>query len=215
MLTLLKKTLRRSFTTLMKITSGKATGYHLTRYAMYARLGEVVAQNGVTSVDKLLAISHSKSLAEVVGIRWQDITEADYPDENILALTSPDAFFDAVVSDQVFEHIEGDPFTAMDETLRVLKPGGLLIHTTCFMNHVHGDPDDYWRFTPESLALLLRGKADVIEAGGWGNRTALLLVALGFRYLPIPHATWHPLHKVATRNDPVWPISTWVVARKT
>jgi hypothetical protein len=30
----------------------------------------------------------------------------------------------------------------------------------------------------------------------------------------VPHATWHPLHKVATRNDPQWPITTWIVARK-
>jgi 2-polyprenyl-3-methyl-5-hydroxy-6-metoxy-1,4-benzoquinol methylase len=46
-----------------------------------------------------------------------------------------------VVSDQVLEHVVGDPQTAIDETLRVLRPGGIVIHTTCFMNPIHGAPE--------------------------------------------------------------------------
>ena len=33
-------------------------------------------------------------------------------------------------------------------------------------------------------------------------------------YTAVPHAKWHPFHKLAMKNDPNWPIVTWVVARK-
>jgi SAM-dependent methyltransferase len=181
---------------------------------MYTRLAELVAERDLGKVEHLLAISHSRSLAERIGIRWESITEANYPAENILQLGSPDCTFDAVISDQVFEHIEGDPFDAALESIRVLKPGGLLILTTCFLNPVHGSPSDFWRFTPESLRLMIQGRADVIEAGGWGNPAALLAIAAGFRSLPVPNSSWHPAHKLATRNNPAWPVVTWVVARK-
>ena len=38
---------------------------------------------------------------------------------------------------QVLEHIGGDPFTAVDETFRVLKEGGIVLHTTCFISPIH------------------------------------------------------------------------------
>jgi hypothetical protein len=40
------------------------------------------------------------------------------------------------------------------------------------------------------------------------------LERLGLRSIGIPHASWHPLHKMATRNDPAYPMVTWLVAEK-
>jgi hypothetical protein len=96
----------------------------------------------------------------------------------------------------------------------VLKPGGIAVHTTCFINPIHDAPADYWRFTPEALRHLARGFGEIIAADGWGNRAVWLVDAVGLRMMPIPHAPWHPLHRIATRNDALWPVVTWIVARK-
>ena len=92
-------------------------------------------------------------------------------------------------------------------------PGAFVVHTTCFINPIHGAPNDYWRFTPHALRLLF-SDADIVEVGGWGNRTIWRYMELGLRYQRVPKATWHPLHRAAIRNDSEWPIVTWIVARK-
>ena len=197
----------------MRRTAPGGCGAHLTRYAMYRRLRALVEEAG-WQPGRVLTIGSSVDLCRRIGMAWSELAEANYPEETILALRHPDASFDAVVSDQVLEHVKGDPFAATDESLRVLRPGGLLLHTTCLVNPVHLRPQDYWRFTPDALELLVAGGADVIEADGWGNRMAVLVVGLGLRTIPVPESTWHPIHRMATRNDPDWPIVTWVLARK-
>ena len=120
--------------------------------------------------------------------------------------------FDVVVSDQVLEHVI-DPGKAVKESLRVVRTGGLIIHTTCFMNPIHLFPIDLWRFSPEAL-IWMAGDAEVIEAGGWGNRSALLLMFMEVGHHLIPEHPHHPLHRIASYNDSRFPISTWLIARK-
>ncbi len=190
-------------------------GAHITRYAMYRALDNILADEFRGAERKILAISHSVRLASILGIGNGDITEANYPDCNIIDLNQfPDEAFDFVVSDQVLEHIEGNPQLAFDESRRVLKPGGIAVHTTCFINPVHGAPSDFWRFTPEALRYLTRGFSEIITADGWGNRAVWIIDAIGMRFLPVPHAKWHPLHRIATYNDKRWPVVTWIIARK-
>jgi 2-polyprenyl-3-methyl-5-hydroxy-6-metoxy-1,4-benzoquinol methylase len=55
---------------------------------------------------------------------------------SILEIPFPDNFFDIVISSEVIEHVP-DPFKAMHELYRVLKPGGNLILTT---------PNKIWYF---------------------------------------------------------------------
>ena len=40
------------------------------------------------------------------------------------------------------------------------------------------------------------------------------LERVGLRYEKLPAAKWHPLTKLAIRDDPEWPIVTWIIARK-
>jgi SAM-dependent methyltransferase len=162
----------------------------------------------------VLAVSHSGALCDILGISALSLVEANYPEYNFLNLSFPDDSFDFIISDQVLEHLEGDPQKAFDESLRVLRPGGVAIHTTCFINPIHGAPSDYWRFTPEALKLLSRGFSRVIDCGGWGNFETWLLVRDGLRFDGVPLAEWHPLNKLARKNDPEWPIVTWVVLQK-
>jgi SAM-dependent methyltransferase len=192
---------------------GLARGPHITRYAMYDRL-QSIAHKLPNKGGRVLSISHSDNLASLVGLQPSEIVSANYPEHNFICLNFPDESFDYVVSDQVLEHVEGDPYDAIRECHRLLRPGGIALHTTCFINPVHGVPKDFWRFTPDALALLHQDWSEIIEVGGWGNFNVWSAIQDGLRFVGVPHAKWHPLHKLAVKNDPAWPIVTWVIARK-
>ena len=182
---------------------------------MYQRLSEVFRDNiDASSGGKILSISGSEKLASLLGVKEPRITEAAFPEYNMLNLSFGDNEFDYVVSDQILEHIEGDPQKAVDESYRVLKPGGVAVHTTCFLNPVHKYPKDLWRFTPDALRLLCKKFSTVLDADGWGNPYVLLMIWADLRLHPIPIAKWHPLNKMATVNYDNWPTSTWIVYRK-
>jgi len=208
-----KQTLERLVRAGFRLSAlGLNKGPHITRYAMYEHLSEF--REPRPSDAKVLSISGSQNLGVMLGFEEAQIVDASYPEHSMFELPFDDASFDAVVSDQVLEHLEGDPQDAVDEAFRVMKPGGLALHTTCFMNPMHACPNDFWRFTPQALELLASKHGEVIEAAGWGNPYVWLYSAIGLRFMPIPHARWHPGHWIATKNDPEWPIATWVLTRK-
>ena len=148
-------------------TAGLSKGAHITRFYMYKHLANYSEPR--TEDLKVLSISQSHYLARLLGFSDRQITDASYPEFNILSLPFEDGAFDAIVSDQVLEHIEGAPQLAVDELFRVLKLQGIALQTTCFINPVHKNPGDYWRFTPDALALLTREHGDILDVGGWGN----------------------------------------------
>lgn len=65
----------------------------------------------------------------------------------------PDASYDAIISIDVFEHID-KPWLAASEITRILKPGGITAHSTLFSWRYHPCPIDYFRFSPEALKSL-------------------------------------------------------------
>ena len=193
---------------------GVSKTHHITRLGMYAKLKDRLAEFDDAG-KTCLSISHSNGLGAILGLRSTRYVQANYPDANILSLPYANEDFTFCVSDQVFEHIEGDPFTAFAETARVIRPGGFVVHTTCFINEIHGAPHDFWRFTPAALELMAkRSDLEVIEAGGWGSREAWHYIGLGFRMRPIPDDPDNPVYRLALKNDPLAPIATWIIARK-
>lgn len=52
------------------------------------------------------------------------------------------------------EHVR-EPFRAMAELYRCLRPGGLLVMTSVMYFPIHLHPDDYWRFTASGFASLV------------------------------------------------------------
>lgn len=67
----------------------------------------------------------------------------------------PSERYDAVVSHQVLEHLPR-PWEALAEFHRVLRPGGLLIVSAPHLSRRHELPHDYFRFTQEGMASMLR-----------------------------------------------------------
>jgi SAM-dependent methyltransferase len=67
----------------------------------------------------------------------------------------PDATFDAVLCTEVLEHTL-NPFDAVREVRRMLKPAGLLFLSVPFNFRIHGPLPDCWRFTEHGLRALLK-----------------------------------------------------------
>jgi SAM-dependent methyltransferase len=55
---------------------------------------------------------------------------------------------------ETLEHVF-DVRRAVDELMRVLAPGGILLVSVPFYFRIHAYPSDYWRITPQCLAGLL------------------------------------------------------------
>ena len=68
----------------------------------------------------------------------------------------PGDHYDFVVCTEVLEHTL-QPFHAVAEMRRVLKPGGLLFLSVPFNFRIHGPLPDCWRFTEHGLRALLSG----------------------------------------------------------
>jgi SAM-dependent methyltransferase len=77
---------------------------------------------------------------------------------------------DGVVMCEVLEHLPR-PASALAEARRVLRPGGLLCGSVPFLFGIHGDPQDYWRYTDSTLRILIAeaGFRDVVTVPH-GNR---------------------------------------------
>lgn len=209
---IVRRIVKNTIGTLWRIsTLGCSKGMRVSRYAMYGRLAELGQE--LPSTGRALSIGRSLRLCRVLGLDGYDVEDTRYPDVSILDLPYGDESFDCVVSDNVLEHVVGDPQQAMDECHRVLRPGGFAVHTTVMLYPIHGETD-LWGFTPEGLEYLCAGFGRVVEAAGWGNLGAMLLIWLRLHRLPVPHARWHPAHWAATVNHPNCPIVTWVVAQK-
>jgi SAM-dependent methyltransferase len=65
-----------------------------------------------------------------------------------------DDVFDVIVCTEVLEHTL-NPFAAVNEIRRMLKPGGVLLGSTPFNFRIHGPLPDCWRFTEHGLRALL------------------------------------------------------------
>ncbi len=72
--------------------------------------------------------------------RW-DTSRIDLVSD-ITAIPAPNGSFDAILCSEVLEHIP-EPTHALDEFLRLLKPGGMLILTAPFASLVHMAPYHY------------------------------------------------------------------------
>jgi SAM-dependent methyltransferase len=76
------------------------------------------------------------------------------------ALPFQDEYFDAIVSTQVFEHIE-DLYFYAKELRRVLKPGGIVFISAAYAWDFHPYPNDYWRITEDGYNSLFKEFSEI------------------------------------------------------
>ena len=167
-------------------------------------------------VSDALSIDNSPTLDPLLLARWPaiNIQRAVYPEydaQNLFCFA--DIHFDLVYSHQVLEHIP-KPWIAAKEIVRVLRVGGIGIHTSCAFNPRHGLPafNDYYRFLPDGLAELFDG-VKVIVKRGWGNRQALLYnLAIDDGHGPLGGRRFSNF--IGQQNDTQYPWHTWVIFLK-
>jgi SAM-dependent methyltransferase len=72
----------------------------------------------------------------------------------------PNDTYDIIVCTEVLEHVL-NPFAAIGEVRRMLKPGGRLLASSPFNFRIHGPLPDCWRFTEHGWRALLADFKDV------------------------------------------------------
>lgn len=89
-----------------------------------------------------------------------------------------DATVDSAIATEVFEHCPY-PEMVMQETLRVLKPGGILFFTVPFLWPLHDTPYDEYRYTPFALERHLTNagfeRINLKALGGWDASLAQMI----------------------------------------
>jgi len=69
-------------------------------------------------------------------------------------------FFDVAYSNNVFEHLKR-PWTAADNILKMLKPGGICITIVPFSLRYHESPADHFRYTHTGVSALFEAYGEV------------------------------------------------------
>lgn len=78
--------------------------------------------------------------------------------------------FDGVICAELLEHVPQPP-VVLEQAHRVLRSGGTLLATVPFLFRVHGDPEDYGRYTAHYWTTLLDDlgfqDVEVVAQGGF------------------------------------------------
>lgn len=136
----------------------------------------------------------------------------------VYKLPFKDQIFDAVIASEVIEHLS-DARAAIDEMKRVLRVGGKLILTTPFLFKVHGDPEDYVRYTEDGIRKIV-GEDCEIDIRKVGNKIAViidLLLTSSAKYSPVKifrilNYIWFYLMKNCLSNE--YPLAHHTIAKK-
>lgn len=133
-----------------------------------------------------------------------DLSAAHRPDVQADAARLPvsDASVDAVLLIEVLEHVR-EPQATVLEARRVLRKGGMLIGSCPFVAPIHGDPNDFYRYSDEGLRHLL-APFTWIRIRPLGNHygAAWSLLAARSRTLRVLNPL---LRGLGTRTDPRCP----------
>ncbi len=123
-------------------------------------------------------------------------------DMNMIASES----YDTAICLEVLEHVP-DPFQAVREIGRILKPDGVLILSVPHLSRLHDEPYDFYRYTHYGIRRLLeQGELRVlsmVKRGGVfsfiGHQMATLLLGL----------VWH----IPVIRNVSWFVNSWVFTR--
>ena len=96
-----------------------------------------------------------------------------------------DGSIGTVIAMNTFEHVQRF-WKGFEEIHRVLRPDGACFVSCPFYFHIHAYPDDYWRFTPHALEVLLEDYPRRIVGWHGPRRRPASVWALAFGELGAP-----------------------------
>jgi SAM-dependent methyltransferase len=112
------------------------------------------------------------SVDQYIGLDWPEVEGRACPDiiGDAMFIPFADQSFDTVLATELMEHLPS-PQNFLAETARIMRDGGTLILSVPFMEPLHEEPRDYYRFTPYSLrVLLVHNDFSILQLwnrGGW------------------------------------------------
>lgn len=122
-------------------------------------------------------------------------------------------YFDVIIVTEVLEHLY-DPQKALNEIYRILKPRGICILSTRFIYPYHPVPEDYYRFTWDSLKYLFR-KFKHVEIHSHGGRIHVLWQVINYRkFIEIFLNIFNPLIALIPSKKSLFPLGFVVYAEK-
>jgi ubiquinone/menaquinone biosynthesis C-methylase UbiE len=158
----------------------RATGYQLSKfdtapYIFREKLYEFLEQSSPSG--KILDIGSARCNYPKDHFGGENVTTLDLEPPadvigSVMQMPFADGTFDSIICFETLEHVE-NPFKALDEIYRVLKPGGKFIGSAPFMYELHGEEyGDYWRFTRQGWQKLL-GKFIEVSITPYAGRELL------------------------------------------
>lgn len=121
---------------------------------------------------------------------------------DISATPYEDCSFDTVFCSQVIEHTP-EPGKILKELFRVLKPDGTLILTAPHLSYLHGEPEDYYRYTKYGLKYLLEKESfEVISIEPTSGLISFIFTIPSIIFVSLTYAYLRP----------VWPVFFYINA---
>jgi SAM-dependent methyltransferase len=134
--------------------------YSIKRFVEFAsrniKPGQRILDAGAGNCPYKKYFLHTKYESTDIGKEYSDSTNTNHNflcslDKIPVAKNS----YDAIINTQVLEHVE-DPQKVINEFYRILKNNGKLFLTCPLGGRVHGEPHNYFTFTPYGLELVFK-----------------------------------------------------------
>lgn len=147
------------------------------RESMTSKLKTLVEKHSVKKDAVDIGNSNRKWLSEI--INTSDFSTLDLRSGFDLRKHNKqvkDDSFSTVFSICVLEHVP-NPFIAVNEMHRILKPNGLIYVTVPFIYRFHEAPRDYWRFTSDGVNEIMK-QFKTIEYGYFDGNNGVYYVGV-------------------------------------
>lgn len=178
-----------------------------------------------------------RGLIESLGAKYESV-DVEERTENVTYMSDihdmsdvPQEAFDSAICLEVLEHVS-NPFVAVGEIAKLLKPGGVLILSVPHLSRVHEAPHDYFRYTRYGIQSVLESSGfEILEMRPTGSLFSFLghqwASASNSLFWSIPVLRWlvfsinvlvcvYPCYllDMLFRKNEIFPLSHVCVARK-